>query len=479
MASASKAARQRRKDIAKRSKEASKRRKEMLKESRLSDTAKSKKASKKTQKPGNIRISIARAFPTFASALKVKSVDSVANTQSRPKNEFVGRTPTVNLLPAEFTEGRQVANTRRSFGIAGVGVVGALGVVYFAQGAVSDIAEDTLFAAQTQRVEAQQRTNSFSDVTSIYDELGERKIILDNIDNNSPEYFAALTELYDLLPAGSTIDSVEMTHIGLVIKNQSGEDSVERIGETCGDPVDPFNQDPRPVSTCVTFSGEARSLDDIFLIMESYQSAQLLSNVVVERDGDLTSQGIIRFSGTAAVLAEADVSKILSSVGDEFAGNISFGEDGASGNAEQEIVFEEGTFTLTSERELVNTTSQDIVASGTDVLPPGDTYSYVIVGDKKYELDQEGTIAAENIFGELGQSAGVNGEGLLDPVDENNPETNGYIIDGSGRIVTPFTNEVIAEAGDWQKMENSGEYLITATGQPLPMADAYYQSMGE
>lgn len=487
MASASKAARQRRKDIARRSREASKRRKEMLKESRLSDKAKSKKASKKTQQAGGIRVAIAKAFPTFASALKVKSVDEVANSQSRPKKDFVGRTPSVNLLPSEFTEGRQVANTRRSFGIAGVGIVGALSVVYFAQGAVSDIAEDALFAIQTQGVEAQQKTSEFSDVTSLYDELGERNSILDNIENNSPEYFAALTELYDLLPSGSVIDSVEMTHIGLVAGGQSEDGAAQRIGEACGDPVDPFNQDLRPVSTCISFSGEARSLDNIFLIMESYQSAQLLSNVVVERSGELNNQGKIRFNGTAAVLAEADVSKILGGVGDEFTGDISFGdgnsgggtEDGNGGNATPEVVFEEGTFTLTTELELVNVASQEIIASGIDVLFPEDTYSYVIVGDKNYELDPEGVETAENTFAELEESEGNGEEGLLDPEDENNPETNGYVVDESGRIVTPFTNEVIVEAGDWRIMENSGQFIITATGEPLPMADIYYQGSGE
>lgn len=478
MASAAKAARQRRKEIAKKSKEAAKRRKQMLRESQLSDKAKSKKASKKEQQASGLRVALAKAFPTFASALKVKPADVSAGNQVRPKKDFVGRTPSVNLLPPEFTEDRQVASTRRSFSIAGIGVVGALSVVYFAQGAVTNIADDALFAAQTQGVETQQRTSQFADVTAIYDELGSRSDILDNIENNSPEYFAALTELYDLLPSGSSISNVNMSHIGMVINPQAEDETSQRIGTACGDPVDPFTQDLRPVSACLKFSGETNSIDSVFLIMEAYQGAQLLSNVVVERNGEVDNNGIVRFTGTAAVLAEADVTKVLGGIGDEYTGDVSFG-DGSSGSedsaAVEDVDFEPGTYTLTDDLSLVNTATQDVVATIEDLIIPGESTAYLIFGDSNYKLDSAGQETLELLLSETGSPED---EGLLDPVDENNPETNGYIIDNDGRITTPFTDEVIAEAGEWQYRENSDQYILTATGQPLEMADIYYSSFG-
>jgi hypothetical protein len=482
MASAAKAAKQRRKEIAKKSKEAAKRRKQMLKESQLSEKAKNKKNSKKEQQANGIRVAIAKAFPTFASALKVKPADVSTDVQSRPKKEFVGRTPSVNLLPPEFTEDRQVASTRRSFFIAGTGVVGALSIVYFAQGAVTNIADNALFVAETQSVETQARTADFAAVTSIYDSLGTRNDILNNIDANAPAYFAALTELYDLLPSQSEITNVNLRHIGLVINPQAEDESSQRIALACGDPVNPFAQDLRPVSACLTFEGTTTTIDNVFVIMETYQNAQLLSNVVVENQGQTNNGGLVRFSGTAAILAEADVSKVLSgSIDDELVGTPSFGGDGSTegdtGGDTGGLEFEPGNYTINDVGELINTNSQEVIASGEEFAIPADSVEYVIVGNSYYQLDAAGQAELQALLDAIDQFPPDQGgqDELIDPVDADDPSVNGYVIEEStGNIIDPFTGEIIAQSGEWQERNNV--FIITATGQPLEMADIYYES---
>lgn len=472
---AAKAAKERRKELAKRSKEASRRRKQMLKESQLSDKAKEKKAKKKEAGAGGIKVAIAKAFPTFASALKVKPADIELDRQARPKKEFQGRTPSVNLLPPEYTVDRAVASMRRSFTIAGVGIVGALGVVYFAQGAITNLADQSLVAAQVQSVEATQRTADFADVTAIYDALGQRKGIIDGITLNSPEYFAALSELYRLAPSDSIITSVTIEHISKKAPVDDAEEGNQPLADLCGPPVDPFRQDLRPVSACLSFSGTTSSVNGVYQLMEAYQSSTLFSNVVVEVSGGADNDGRITFIATGAVLAEADVTKLIGDVNSQYEGNVTFG-DGDSGldtELDPSLSYVSGSFSINDEYSLVDS-NNNVIAEVTDYSISQGNISYVIFNDQNYPLDASGIQKLQVLFGSSSD------EGLLEPVNPDDPSVNGYVIDSvTSDIIDPFTEEVIAANGTWIYREESDVYLIQSTGQPLKMADVYYKSYQE
>lgn len=468
--SSAKAAKQRRKELAKRSKEATRRRKQMLKESQLSDKAKEKRAKKASNGAGGIKVAIAKAFPTFASALKVKPADLEMDKQARPKKEFTGRTPTVNLLPSEYTVDRAVASMARSFTIAGVGIVGALGVVYFAQGAITDLAGQSLVAAQVQSVETTQRTAEFADVTEIYNALGQRKGIIDNIDLNRPEYFAALSELYRLAPSDTQIASVTIEHISRSVPTDNAEEGNQPLAELCGPPVDPFKQDLRPVSACLTFSGTTSSVNGVYQLMEAYQTSTLFSNVVVEVAGGADNDGRIAFSATGAVLAEADVTKLIGDINSDLVGEVTFGDDsGLSSELDPTLTYVNGSFSIDSDYNLIDA-SGTVIATISDYAISSGNVSYVIFNDQNYPIDAPGIERLVSLFGNNSD------EGLIEPVNPDDPSLNGYVIDSSGNIIDPFTEEIIAEDGTWIYREQSDTYLIESTGQPLQMADIYYQA---
>lgn len=475
MAANAKEAKKRRKEIIKQGKEAAKRRKQLQQEAQHSTNNKTKKSKKKEAGAGGIKLAIAKAFPTFASVLKVKPADIVADTQSRPKKEFVGRTPSVNLLPTEYTVDRAVASTRRTFFIAATGVVGALSVVYFAQGAVTSIAEETFNVIQTQSVEAGLKTTEFTEVTAIYDQLSDRKSVIEGIKNNSPEYYAALAEIYRLTPQGTSLDLVSLQHIGLTLTAGGEEDENQAIAERCGPPIDPFITDLRPVSACLEFSGTSPSINDVYSLMERYRTSALLSNIVIEPDSGPQSNGAVGFRGTGALLAEADVSKVLTGDKNNLTGEVTFG--GGDDNDQQApprtvpsgLALQPGIYTLTDNLELISS-GGDIIAPSGQILFPDDSLAYVIYDGNNYQIDEAGMDVFERII----YSSDSEG-GLLEPIAPSDPAFDGYQVSPDGNIVDPLTEEVIYTSDEWLFRRESNAYIVIATGEPIQMASIYYE----
>jgi hypothetical protein len=257
------------------------------------------------------RNAIAKAFPTFAKALAVKPVDGQGNSVKKIK-PVVPMTPSINLLPVEYTIGRTISNVRRGTAIAGTGIAAALSVVFLAQGAVIGIAEQAQITVQAQVNEANLKVETYRDTSELYVTLNERKSILDNIEKGRPAYYAAINELYAKLPAGTIITGISMEHISLVTKGSPGGPVT---GTVCGPIADPFASETRPVSACVKFQGTMASRADLSAYATALAESGIFSNVVVGRSTEQFSDNSTRvpFSGTAAVLRDIDPGTILES----------------------------------------------------------------------------------------------------------------------------------------------------------------------
>lgn len=266
-------------------------------------------AKKKAPQAVGLRNGIAKAFPTFAKALAVKPVEGAANTgQPKKIKPVIPMTPTVNLLPSEYTVMRAISNVRRGTAIAGTGILSALGILFFAQGAVIDVATNTRNAINAQVAEANLQIESYQETSSLYSVLNERKTILDNINDGRPEYYSALSELYASMPAGSQITQVSMSYISFAI---TGELEGDPTGVLCGPISDPFATENRAVSACVTFSGTAQNRSDLSVISNVLSASPYFSNVVISQGSSQANSNLINFTGTAAILRDIDPSAII------------------------------------------------------------------------------------------------------------------------------------------------------------------------
>jgi Tfp pilus assembly protein PilN len=270
-----------------------------------------KVTSKKNKAPQAVgfRNALAKAFPTFSKALAVKPVEGAGNTgQPKKVKPVVPMTPTVNLLPADYTIVRAISSIRRGTTIAGVGILSALGIIFFAQGSVIDIATNTRNAVNAQVAEANLKVETFQETSSLYSILNERKTILSNIDKGRPQYYSALTEIYNSMPAGTQITQVSMTHISFSI---NGELEGDPTGVLCGPISDPFASETRAVSACVSFSGTAQSRADLSTISNVLAASPYFSNVVISQGASQANSGLITFTGTAAILRDIDPAAII------------------------------------------------------------------------------------------------------------------------------------------------------------------------
>lgn len=279
-----------------------------------------KKQKKVSPQAAGLRNALAKAFPTFAKALAVKPVEGQGNGSKKVK-PVIPMTPTVNLLPVEYTIGRTISNVRRGTAIAGTGIAAALGIVFLAQSSVIGIAEQAKLTVEAQVNESNLRIETYKDTAQLYSVLNERKTILENLEKNSPSYYAAINELYAKLPAGTVLTDVSMQHVSLSI---TGEIEGDPTGVVCGPIADPFASETRPVSACITFSGTAANRADISTYATALSESGLFSNVVLGKSAETNQSstpnltapaGRVSFSGTAAILRDIDPSLILESQG--------------------------------------------------------------------------------------------------------------------------------------------------------------------
>lgn len=274
---------------------------------------KAPKKGKKAASPqaAGLRNALAKAFPTFAKALSVKPAEGQGSVSAKKVKPLIPMTPTVNLLPVEYTIGRTISNVRRGTAIAGTGIAAALGIVFLAQGAVIGIAEQAKITVDAQVNEANLRVEAYKDTAQLYSVLNERKDILENIEKSRPAYYAAINELYAKLPSGALLNNIEMQHVSLSI---TGEIEGDPTGVVCGPIADPFASETRPVAACITFTGTALNRADVSAYATALAESGLFSNVVVGKGSEQTGnvEGVT-FSGTAAILRDIDPSVILQS----------------------------------------------------------------------------------------------------------------------------------------------------------------------
>lgn len=263
---------------------------------------------KKAPQAVGLRNSIAKAFPTFAKALAIKPTADANMAQPKKLKPIIPMTPTINLLPSEYTIVRSISNIRRGATIAGAGIVSALGIVFFAQGAVIDVAKNTQIAINAQVTEADLKISTYAGTSSIYSVLNERKTILGNIDTGRPQYFSALSEIYNSMPAGAQVTQITMSYISYSI---NGELEGDPTGVLCGPVSDPFTSESRVVSSCVTFAGTAQSRSDLSIISNILSSSPYFSNVVIGQGAAQGNSGLVAFTGTAAILKDIDPAAII------------------------------------------------------------------------------------------------------------------------------------------------------------------------
>lgn len=264
---------------------------------------------KKAPQAVGLRNALAKAFPTFSKALAVKPVEGQqGNVKAKKIKPVIPMTPTVNLLPAEYTVVRAISNIRRATAIAGSGIASALAIIFVAQGLVIDIASNSRIAVEAQVAEANLRVNNFQETSELYSVLNVRKSISEALEENRPQYFSALTELYTTLPAGTQITAVEMSHISFAI---NGELEGEPTGVLCGPVADPFASETRPVSACIRFSGTAQNRADLSIIATTLAASPYFSNVVISQGTSSAGSNTIVFEGTAAILKDIDPGSIV------------------------------------------------------------------------------------------------------------------------------------------------------------------------
>lgn len=258
----------------------------------------------KGKKPGKpkavgLRNTLAKLFPTFAKALSIKTVGSPVASSKKKLKPLTPMTPTVNLLPEAYTVIRAVKNIRRATTIVGLGMISALGIVFYVQGAVIETAEGARSTVESQVREANAKVESFRETTDLYGLLNERKSVAIALSESVPFYYEALSAIYASLPPGAFITNLDIKYITLVATGVEGTPS----GLACGPIADPFSTEDRPVSACISVQGVVSSRASISELSDSLTTSPLFSNVTVNQTVGET-QGGLPFEISAGLLRD-------------------------------------------------------------------------------------------------------------------------------------------------------------------------------
>jgi Tfp pilus assembly protein PilN len=240
--------------------------------------SKSKSKAKSPQAVG-LRNALARLFPTFSKALAIKSVDNGTTNVKKKIKPVIPMTPSVNLLPEEYTIVRTIGNIRRATGIVGFGIVASLGAVFYVQGAVIEVAQGISDSVESQVREANFKVDSFNETTGLYALLNERKSVAIALEGNIPEYYGALSALYASLPPGSVITNIDIKYITLAKEGFEGVPT----GLLCGPIADPFSTESREISACISANGITPTRDSFNRLTENLTASPLFSNVTVNQ----------------------------------------------------------------------------------------------------------------------------------------------------------------------------------------------------
>jgi hypothetical protein len=258
--------------------------------------------AKKQKKPqaAGLRNLLAKFFPTFAKALSIKSVDNNKNNNAKKKlKALTPMTPTVNLLPEVYTIVRAISNIRRGTTIVGLGVVVALGIIFYVQGNVINIAEGAKKSVDSQVREATMKVDSFKQTTDLYGLLNERKSVALSLEDSAPAYYEALSTIYGSLPEGASITNIQIQYITVAVSSFEGTPT----GLLCGPIADPITPETRRVSACISAQGLAPGRSSIPELSANLESSSLFSNISVNQSSAET-EGVVSFTISAGLLRD-------------------------------------------------------------------------------------------------------------------------------------------------------------------------------
>lgn len=258
--------------------------------------------TKKQKKPqaAGLRNLLAKFFPTFAKALSIKAVGNKKDGNvNRKLKALTPMTPTVNLLPEAYTVVRAISNIRRATTIVGLGVVVALGSIFYVQGNVINIAEGVKKSVDSQVREATIKVESFKQTTDLYGLLNERKSVARSLEDSAPGYYEALTTIYASLPEGAFITDIQIQYITVAVPSFEGNPT----GLLCGPIADPIGAETRRVSACISAKGIAPKRSSIPELSANLESSSLFSNISVNQSSADT-EGSIPFTMSAGLLSD-------------------------------------------------------------------------------------------------------------------------------------------------------------------------------
>ena len=157
-----------------------------------------------------IALLLYQQFPTFYKFVSRGKTPSAAPGSRAARRGMKPRLPQVNLLPPNLAFESARRATQRGLIILGLGLAALLGLIFFAQTASIDLAQQTLTSAQSQVTVAQDRAKQFKPVGDYFDELQSRLNVANSSTGSQLDFERVFADVTSAMPSGTTIASARV-----------------------------------------------------------------------------------------------------------------------------------------------------------------------------------------------------------------------------------------------------------------------------
>lgn len=198
--------------------------------------------------------------------------------------------PTPSLIPPAVLRRRAVAKAQRAGAFALLVVLGVFGVLFLLGRMQLAAAQQQLSAAEQQLQVAEAAKAEYSEVPAVYAAVDAARSELAQAMGNEVQVARLVTNLSAIMPPSVSLTTVSMT---------IGED--ETTSSTAATTTDVIE----PLVGTVTFSGEARSFNDVSTWIDTLRGQADYQNVILTDVSRDTENGIYIFSNSAELTDQA------------------------------------------------------------------------------------------------------------------------------------------------------------------------------
>jgi len=224
--------------------------------------------------------------------------------------------PRINMLPESLVLANKRRQQRRMFLIIGMGMMAAVGLVWFGQAPAIQFASERVATANQQMQETMQSVNRLRVVGEYYDGLEARANVAVDAASKQVNYSEISKGIFGAAPPGVTLSQLTISYTGAPdAAAAGGAPAAGAAAGSCGTQNDPFAA-PTAVTTlgCITFTGSAPNTTSLSQFIRSLESVTTIQYVFVAPGGAAGENGTIAFTGTAAIADTANVNDAAKSV---------------------------------------------------------------------------------------------------------------------------------------------------------------------